>query len=83
MSRGGARYRNEVEHISVYIISLTKRQLDYLLESRHDQERFLLNFPANYKILLKAAAALAEWLLDFDKTAEQNAKGKEECARVK
>ena len=37
----------------------------------------MLNFPANYKISLKAAIALAEWLLDFDKAAEQ-ATGREE-----
>lgn len=112
-----ARYGNEVERISVYIISLTKlqklyqakkvriedlykklkgegkqekvvglfengfeatkQQLDYLLKSKRDLERFLLNFPANYKISLKAAIALAEWLLDFDKAAEQ-ATGREE-----
>lgn len=47
------------------------------MKSKRDLERFLLNFPANYKISLKAAIALAEWLLDFDKAAEQ-ATGREE-----
>lgn len=102
-----ARYRNEIERISVYIISLTKlqklylskqesieelnkkreeskeldninglfgegfdvtkQQLVYLTESKRNLERFLLHFPANYKISLKAAIALAEWLLNNDK----------------
>lgn len=106
-----ARYRNEVERISVYIISLVKlnklylsnrncvedllsevkqeeklkaegrqsnagfeimkRQIGFLTMSKQDLERFLLNFPANYKISLKAAIALAEWLLDSDKMIEQ------------
>lgn len=117
-----AKYRNEVERISVYIISLTKlqslyrskenrikelnkkledagkqekagglfedgfevtkQQLEYLMKSRRDLERFLLNFPANYKISLKAAIALAEWLLDFDKAGGRDEKGKEEHARA-
>ncbi len=98
-----ARYRNEVERISVYVISLTKlqslyllkqeqieklntaleesegkdiknklfgedftltkQQLEYLTMSRQNLERFLLHFPANYAISLKAAFALADWLL--------------------
>ena len=101
-----ARYRNEVERISVYIISLTKLQklympnreridkryeelkklkeserpanirgvlgkdseitwqeLEYLAMSSRSLKRILLHFPANYKISLKAAIALAEWLL--------------------
>lgn len=101
-----ARYRNEVERISVYIIALTKLhklylskqedikklivkweqakeqetmcglfnnkfkisklQLQYLTMSKQALERFLLSFPANYKISLKAAISLAEWLLDSD-----------------
>lgn len=101
-----AKYRNEVERISVYIISLTKlqklyitnqvcideqieelrkpkeqrtasgfslngspitkEQLNCLVSSTRDLERFLLSLPANYKISLKAAIALAEWLLDSD-----------------
>lgn len=98
-----ARYRNEVERISAYIISLTKlhklnlaienqrgvnwKHLDvqkmahrlfdssdevtelqssYLKGSKHDLERFLLGFPANYSISLKAAIALAEWLLSSE-----------------
>lgn len=99
------RYRNEVERISAYIISLTKlhkfylsrqkdvdnltigsenadrrlfggehevtdQQLRYLKESKRALERFLLSFPANYRISLKAAIALAEWLLDSDKRLE-------------
>jgi len=118
-----ARYRNEVERISVYIISLTKlqklylskreridelnaklkgaegqetvgglfgdgfeitkQQLGYLTMSRRDLERFLLNFPANYKISLKAAIALAEWLLDFDKVINRKGeRGEEERAKA-
>ena len=101
-----ARYRNEVERISVYIISLiklqklylvnqahinelvvkkskeqqavsefsidgltiTEQQLNYLATSTHALERFVLSLPANYKISLKAAIALAEWLLDSDES---------------
>lgn len=102
-----ARYRNEVERISVYIICLTKlhklylskkkdieeanerlkesggqgsvrglfgegfeitkQQLEYLTMSNRNLKRILLHFPANYKISLKAAIALAEWLLNNDK----------------
>lgn len=97
-----ARYRNEIERISVYIISLTKlyklywtqtgrlrnsgnaggqkgkekqlkrdfnasnAQLSYLRGSKCTLEQFLLGFPANYRISLKAAIALAEWLLSID-----------------
>lgn len=101
-----AKYRNEIERISVYIISLTKlqklyrgnrnhieelitelkkpkeqqavtdlsvngftltkEQLNYLATSTRALERFLLSLPTNYKISLKAAIALAEWLLDSD-----------------
>ena len=107
-----ARYRNEVERISVYIISLTKlqklymnnqecineqieelkkhkeqqtasdfslndltiteEQLNYLASSTRDLERFLLGLPENYKISLKAAIALAEWLIDSDDRANKN-----------
>lgn len=107
-----AKYRNEVERISVYIINLTKiyklylanrerieevkreqesagkpecekiklnsmltvsnRELEYLAMSRCNLERFLLNFPANYKISLKAAIALAEWLLEEEKCNGKN-----------
>jgi len=118
-----AKYRNEVERISVYIISLTKlqslyrskegrikelnnklkgagqlekvgglfedgfelteQQIEYLLGSKRDLERFLLNFPANYKIFLKATIALAEWLLDFERAIGQDEKGEEGCAKAK
>lgn len=101
-----AKLRNEIERISVYIISLTKlqklylakqksieelnakwkesegqdninglfgagfqvtkQQLEYLMASKRNLVRFLLHFPANYKISLKAAIALAEWLLNND-----------------
>lgn len=103
-----AKYRNEVERISAYIVNLTKlyklylsnkdrirevrteqrkapdrkeeeiylndqlqvtnRQLEYLEMSRHNLERFLLNFSSNYKISLKAAIALAEWLLELEES---------------
>lgn len=103
-----ARYRNEIERISVYIISLTKlqklylskqeewnakwkesegqdsvngifgegfevtkQQLEYLMTSKRNLVRFLLHFPANYKISLKAAIALAEWLLNNDKMIKE------------
>ena len=111
-----ARYRNEIERISVYIISLTKlqklyianqgyinvqiaelkkpkeqqaaselslnglpiteEQLKYLASSTRDLERFLLSLPANYKISLKAAIALAEWLLDLEDGTTRNVAGK-------
>lgn len=107
-----ARYRNEIERISVYIISLTKlqklyvdnreyidnkieelkkpreqqtatgfslkglpitkEQLIYLASSTRELKRFLLSLPANYKISLKAAIALAEWLLDSDEKNTEN-----------
>lgn len=106
-----ARYRNEIERISVYIISLVKlyklyqsrlgrfhkldvdsgnaveqetkckqskndfkvseTQSSYLNGSRVALERFLLGFPANYRISLKAAIALAEWLLSIDNMLEE------------
>lgn len=95
-----ARYRNEVERISCYIINLiklyhiysenkaqlnncntinnsemisvgklkiTEQQLRYLTGSKLQLERFLLSFPTTYKISLKAAIALAEWLLEYEK----------------
>lgn len=106
-----ARYRNEIERISAYIISLTKlyklyqskpgwirnldvdpgnvgvqgtkcirsekelnisgKYLNNLRRSRGALERFLLGFPANYRISLKAAIALAEWLLSIDNMLEE------------
>lgn len=106
-----ARYRNEIERISAYIISLTKlyklyqsqpgwirnldvnpgnagvqgtkckpsekelnisrKYLNILKRSRGALERFLLGFPANYRISLKAAIALAEWLLSIDNVLEE------------
>lgn len=106
-----ARYRNEIERISVYIISLVKlyklyqsqpgwirnlevnpgnagvqgtkckrsekelnisrKYLNILKRSRVALERFLLGFPANYRISLKAAIALAEWLLSIDNMLEE------------
>lgn len=95
-----AVYRNEVERISVYIISLTKlqkiflkmqnsekqdnaagssdenfrkmvQQSEYVKKSEQNLTRLVLHFPANYKISLKAAIALAEWLLNFDKETEE------------
>ncbi len=118
-----ARYRNEVERISVYVISLTKlqnlylskreyiekldtaleeserkdiknklfgedftlteQQLEYLATSRQNLERFLLHFPANYAISLKAAIALAEWLLNMDEMIAKTKWGSEEYAEEK
>lgn len=106
-----AIYRNEVERISVYIISLTKlrkiylkktenqdyaaklfnkgfretdQQLEYLEKSEQYLERFVLHFPSNYKISLKAAIALAEWLLNLDKMIEgKKAENKEEYEKDK
>lgn len=99
-----ALYRNEVERISVYIISLTKlqkinleweklgdgesdklfgeefkllsEQEEYLRTSKRNLERLVLHFPANYKISLKAAIALAEWLLNFDNETEEKEEDK-------
>lgn len=73
-----ARYRNEVERISAYLINLTKLYKIYLEEQNTESyekvkeyelhlERFLLNIPTTYKISLKATIALAEWLLEYEK----------------
>lgn len=117
-----ARYRNEVERISVYIISLTKlqklylskkdkidklnqkfqepegldiisdifgenfemtkQQLDYLIMSRRNLVRFLLHFPANYKISLRAVIALAEWLLSNEKMIKETKMREKEFAKA-
>lgn len=81
-----AKYRNEVERISVYIINLTKlyklqqsdksseitkAEEEYMTMSKRNLERFLLSLPTTYKISLKAAIALAEWLLDYEKTKRE------------
>lgn len=91
-----AKYRNEVERVSVYIINLTKlykrymadrkknlsqTQLDELYKEDINKvaesserliKRFILSCPTNYKISLKAAIALAEWLLEYEKTNEDS-----------
>lgn len=56
-------------------MKMTRRQWGYLETSRQNLERFLLHFPTNYKISLKAAIALAEWLLEYKN--EENNSGKE------
>lgn len=48
-------------------LKVTEPQLEYLMTSKRNLERFLLSFPITYKISLKAAIALAEWLLEHDK----------------
>lgn len=82
-----AAYRDEVESISAYIISLVKLWEKYIECSEKEKksekaikddenifltnsglnlERFLLGFPTNYEISLKAAMDLAEWLLRYE-----------------
>ena len=76
-----ARSRNEVERISAYIINLIKL---YGMENKHDNnnqykrdiQRFILGFPTNYEISLKAAIALAEWLLTYEEMNQETEKGK-------
>ena len=85
-----AKYRNEVERVSVYIINLIKLYKRYMADNKDRQtelsdlykedinkvaesserliKRFILSCPTNYKISLKAAIALAEWLLEYEKT---------------
>lgn len=85
-----AKYKNEVERASVYIINLTKLYKRYMKDigsgkrelcelylngknkvaasSEHLIICFILSCPTNYKISLKAAIALAEWLLEYEKT---------------
>lgn len=67
INRNEAYYRNEVERLSVYIINLTKLyQLNInIVDTRKNIERFILGFPTTYEISLKAAMALAEWLLSY------------------
>lgn len=43
---------------------LTEAQKEYLEQSGRNLKRLLLSFPKAYQISLKAAIALAEWLLD-------------------
>ena len=70
MTRDEARCRNEVERVSAYIINLVKLcNLDKEHADLHkrDIQRLILSFPTNYEISLKAAIALAEWLLTYEK----------------
>ena len=96
-----AKYRNEVERISAYAINLTRL---YKLDRQKNGaasyagiaddkmlKNFILNVPPTYQISLKAAIALAEWLLDYadtrieEGTADQSPAGRnqEEEAVIK
>lgn len=109
-----AKYRNEVERISVFIISLTKlykqylankeqiekeviklkdphiqenmeekrEQLEYQTTSKTILERLLLSFPTTYKISLKAAIALAEWLLGYEANMTNDSENKSKTERL-
>ena len=81
MDRDEAKFRNEVERISAYIINLIKlcnlrdEFVDISLYERNIQ-RLILGFPTNYEISLKAAIALAEWLLSYEKKDKEMEKSK-------
>lgn len=62
----GVKLQESPENPNVEI--LTDEQSEYLSTSKRYLERFILSFPTTYKISLKAAIALAEWLLERDKS---------------
>lgn len=73
MTRDEARCRNEVERVSVYIINLIKLY-GWEKSYKRDIQRLILSFPTNYEISLKAAIALAEWLLTYEDQEKEKEK---------
>lgn len=88
-------YRNEVERISVYLINLIKInnwynksinsttdiQENYIKQSESNLKNFIFSFPKAYDISLKAAIAVAKWILEKEKNIDKN--NAEDTANIK
>lgn len=83
-----ASAKNDVARVSAYIINLCN--LYYFCDEKENEkkgyrssiQRFILGLPSACKLSLKAATALANWILEYKEKSKNTSKEKELCNQL-